>query len=49
LLFALSALALGGCGKKAQPPASPPEVLVIEVKPEEVAIYDDLSERSNRQ
>ncbi len=41
LLFALSALTLSGCGEKTPPPAPPPEVLVTEVKPEDVAIYDD--------
>lgn len=41
LVFALSALALGGCGRKVTPPAPTPEVLVTEVKPEDVAIYDD--------
>lgn len=41
LLFTLSALTLSGCGKKTPPPAPPPEVLVTEVKPEDVAIYDD--------
>lgn len=41
LLFALFALAVGGCQEKTQTPAPPPDVLVTEVKPEEVVIYDD--------
>jgi membrane fusion protein (multidrug efflux system) len=37
----LFAVAAGGCGRKAPPPAAPPEVLVTEVKQEDVPIYDD--------
>src|SRR5947209_17076739 len=36
LLFALAA-----CGKKAPPPPPPPEVLVTDVKQEDVPIFDD--------
>jgi membrane fusion protein, multidrug efflux system len=41
LFVALSALALSGCGRKGLPPAPPPEVLVTEVRQEDVPIYDD--------
>src|SRR5688500_78044 len=41
LFMVLTALALAGCGKKAPPPPPPPEVLVTEVTPEDVPIYDD--------
>lgn len=41
LLIALSGLASAGCGRKVQVPAPLPEVLVIEMRPEDVAIYDD--------
>jgi membrane fusion protein (multidrug efflux system) len=37
----LLALALSGCGRKVPPPAPPPEVLVTEVREEDVPIYDD--------
>jgi membrane fusion protein (multidrug efflux system) len=35
------ALALSGCGPKVPPPAPPPEVLVTEVRQEDVPIFDD--------
>jgi membrane fusion protein (multidrug efflux system) len=41
LFIALPALALSGCGRKAPPPAPPLEVLVTEVKQEDVPIQDD--------
>lgn len=41
LLLVLPVLILGGCGKKPQASTPPPEVQVTEVKPEDVAIYDD--------
>jgi len=40
-LAVLFALALSGCGRKVSPPAPPPEVLVTEVRQEDVPIYDD--------
>ena len=41
LLLVLPVLILGCCGKKPQASTPPPEVQVTEVKPEDVAIYDD--------
>ena len=42
LFLVLSAVALSGCGRKAAAPVSPPpEVLVAEVKQEDIPIYDD--------
>lgn len=41
LCVALLGIVLGGCGKNAPLPALPPEVLVTEVQPEDVPIYDD--------
>jgi membrane fusion protein (multidrug efflux system) len=41
LFVVLAALALSGCGRKASPPSPPPEVLVTEVRQEDVPIYDD--------
>jgi RND family efflux transporter MFP subunit len=41
VLLILVAFALNGCGKAAPPPAPPPEVLVIEVRAEDVPLYDD--------
>ena len=41
LYVVLPALALAGCGREASPPAPPPEVLVTEVRQEDVPIYDD--------
>lgn len=41
LLPALAALVWVGCGRKAAPPPTPPEVLVTEVRQEDVPIYDD--------
>lgn len=41
LCVGLLGIALVGCGKKAPLPAPPPDVLVMEVTPENVPIYDD--------
>jgi len=41
LSVALLALAYTGCGRKAMPTPPPPEVLVTEVKQDDVPIYDD--------
>src|SRR3954469_9179413 len=41
LLAALIAVAIAGCGKKAPPPPPPPEVLVTEVKQQDVPIYNE--------
>ena len=41
LFLVLSALALSACGRKAAPNPPPPEVLVAEVRQEDVPIYDD--------
>src|SRR3954471_8094444 len=38
---ALIPLAMSACGRKTLPSAPPPEVLVTEVNPEDVPIYDD--------
>lgn len=40
-ILLLIALALAACGRKAPPPAPAPEVLVTEVRQEDVPIYDD--------
>src|SRR4051795_3002866 len=41
LLAALIAVAIAGCGKKTPPPPPPPEVLVTEVKQQDVPIYNE--------
>jgi membrane fusion protein (multidrug efflux system) len=41
LLAVLMAITTAGCGRKAPPPAPPPDVLIVEVKQEDVPIYDD--------
>src|SRR3954466_11303891 len=41
LLAPLIAVAIAGCGKKAPPPPPPPEVLVTEVKQQDVPIYNE--------
>jgi membrane fusion protein (multidrug efflux system) len=41
LFAALITLAMSACGRKTLPSAPPPEVLVAEVNPEDVPIYDD--------
>src|SRR5437868_8561652 len=41
LVVALFALTFGGCGPKAPPPPPPPEVLVTEVKQQDVPIYNE--------
>ena len=41
LFLVLSALALSACGRKAAPSPPPPEVLVAEVRQEDVPIHDD--------
>ena len=41
LYVLFSAVLFAGCEKKTAPPAPPPEVLVTEVRQEDVPIYDD--------